>query len=246
MIAHEEEIVPLAGERGENGMALTLKDMDADLQPREKALTHGIHTLSVSELLAIVLRTGLPGRPVTLICRELMRDNDNSLHTLQKRDRQELTACKGIGMTKALQLEALMELINRYNLETETPNPLIRTSADASAVIRPRIGNLDHEEIWAMLLNRRHQVVRISRITSGGINASVFDVRMLMKQVIMEGCSAMVLCHNHPSGTLRPSPQDDAITRKCKEACAVFDVTMLDHVIVTSHGYYSYRDEGKL
>lgn len=246
MIVREEEINWHEGETDASGKALTIKEMDSDLQPREKALRLGLGSLSLPELLALVLRTGMPGRPVTLICRELMRDNDHRLHELEKRTRQELTLTPGIGPTKALQIEALLELVRRYNLEAPPERPRIRTSADAYAVMAPRIGNLDHEEVWVMLLNKQNCVVRISRISSGGLAASIFDVRMVMKMAITESCSSLILCHNHPSGNLTPSPQDDAITRKCADACRVFDINMLDHIIVTSHSMYSYRDKDRM
>jgi DNA repair protein RadC len=108
------------------------------------------------------------------------------------------------------------------------------------------IGNKPHEEIWALMLNRRNQVVKRYQASRGGTNATVFDTKMVLKEAILENASSLILCHNHPSGNINPSPQDDQITQQCKAACQAMDIRMLDHVIVTANGYYSYNDQNKL
>lgn len=221
-------------------------DMDKNDTPRERAIKYGCEVLSLAELWALILRTGTVGNPITELCRDLMRRNDDSLVTLQKRTRQELLALKGLGSLKALQIEAVMEIVRRYNLEGVSDNPVVKTSADAAALMKPKIGALPHEEIWVIILNRRNQVIKTTQITKGGISASVFDIRLVIKTALLENASAIMLVHNHPSGNLLPSPQDDQITRRCKEAAAVMDIRLLDHIIVTSSSYYSYADEGRL
>ncbi|MDE5870322.1 MAG: hypothetical protein K2H22_00025, partial [Muribaculaceae bacterium] len=188
--------------------------------------------------------------PITDLCRQLMNANDNSLLRLARRSRKELTLTKGIGDAKALQVEAMMEITRRYHLElvdntTRSLDPL-KTSDTIFQRMRYRIANLDHEEVWILLLNRRNQVIKEFRLTTGSSIASVFDIKMILKRALLENAEGLVMCHNHPSGNLRPSTQDDNITRKLSEACRTMDLRMLDHVIITVNGYYSYSDEGRL
>lgn len=227
---------------------LKIKEMDSDDTPREKAERYGVGTLSVADLWALVLRTGIVGKPITELCRDLMRENEGKLTKLERRSRAELLKIKGMGPLKALQVEAVMELVRRYNSEEPAPNPIIRDSSDIFRIMRPRIGHLDHEEIWALLLNRRHECTKALQVSKGGLSSTIFDIRVLAKQAVLENAEAIVLCHNHPSGTLQPSPQDDNITRKCHAACSTLDLRLIDHVIVTSHNseYFSYADRGRL
>lgn len=232
------------------GKVRTIKEMSCEERPRERAINHGIGSLTTAELLAVILRTGQQGLPITDLCRQLLNDNDNSLLKLERRSRKELTLTKGIGDAKALQIEAMMEIMRRYLREateaaTKTVDP-ISSSKKIYERMRCRIANLPHEEIWVLLLNRRNQVIKEFRVSSGGQSASVFDVKMIMKRALLEDACSLILCHNHPSGQLRPSPQDDGITRTMNQACRSLDIRMLDHVIVTVGGYYSYNDEGRM
>lgn len=228
----------------------TIKEMAREERPRERAINYGIQSLTTAELLALILRTGQPGLPITDLCRQLMDDNANSLLRLERRSRSELMLTKGIGNAKALQIEAMMEVMRRYQMEANAEQSrkiaAIRSAKDIHERMRFRIANLDHEEVWIMLLNRRNEVILDFRLTSGSQVASVFDTKMIMKRALLEDAQGVVMCHNHPSGNLRPSPQDDDITRRLAAACKAMDLRMLDHVIVTVSGYYSYSDEGKI
>ncbi len=225
---------------------LTVKEMDVDDQPRERAIKYGIGSLSTPDLWALILRTGLRGKPITELCRDLMRDNNNSLFALERRTRSEIMKTPGIGETKGLQVEAVMELIRRYNREAPMKRTIVRSSQDIYSFMRPVIGNLPHEEIWILLLNRRNEIVGERKISSGSSVASVFDLKKILRELILSGCEGVVLCHNHPSGNTCPSPQDDNITRMLKEGCKALDIRMLDHLILTSSEYFSYSDSGKL
>lgn len=228
----------------------TIKQMEQDERPRERAVNHGIGSLTTAELLALILRTGQPGLPITDLCRQLMKDNDNSLLRLERRSRNELTLTKGIGEAKALQIEAMMEVMRRYQQElidkATRRFDRIQTAKCIHERMRCRIANLDHEEVWIILLNRRNEVIKEFRLTSGSSVASVFDTKMILKRALLEDAQGVVMCHNHPSGTLRPSPQDDDITRKLSAACKTMDLRLLDHVIITTGGFYSYCEEGRL
>lgn len=233
-----------------NEKVLTVKEMVREERPRERAMAFGIQTLTTAELLAIILRTGQQGMPITDLCRQLMNDNNNSLLRLEQRSRQELMLTKGIGEAKALQVEAMMEIMRRYQREATSHDASkikrILSSRDIHERMRTRIANLDHEEIWVILLNNRNVVVKEFMATSGSAVASVFDSKMIIKRALLENATALAMCHNHPSGNLLSSPQDDQITRKLHEACRSMDIRMIDHVIVTTAGYYSYADQGKL
>ncbi|MCH5224359.1 MAG: DNA repair protein RadC [Muribaculaceae bacterium] len=224
----------------------TVKEMDEDQQPREKAEKFGVGVLSVPELWAILLRTGTPGYPITELCRDLMRNNDGSLHKLERRTKQELCEMRGIGSMKAIQILAAIELIKRYCFEDIPDDDPIRSSAQIYERLRHKIGNLDHEEIWLLVLNRQNKVVKEFRLTSGTGNSTVFDVKTAIKLALLENAEGLILSHNHPSGTLKPSPQDDRITQDLREACKFMGIRFLDHVIVTAHGYYSYNDSSRL
>lgn len=241
MMEDKERIYPL-NERA----VKTVKEMDADEQPREKAEKFGCSVLSVPELWAIILRTGTPGYPITELCKDMMRHNDGSLHRLERRTRQEIMDFKGIGFTKLIQIEAVLELIKRYCNEDIPQDEPIRQSSQIFDRMRHKIGNLDHEEIWILLLNRRNQIIKEIRLTSGTSNASLFDVKTVIKHALLENAESMILCHNHPSNTLVSSPQDDKITSDLKKACDFMNLKLLDHVIVTAKGFYSYRDSNKL
>lgn len=224
----------------------TVKELDAADQPREKAMAHGCGVLSTADLWALILRTGTPGNPVTELCRQLMSANEQSLHTLERRTRKELLALKGIGITKAIQIEAVLELMRRYSDSTPASRPVIKTSADSFRILRYQIGNLDHEEIWALFLNKSLHVIGQMKLSQGGIDSSVFDIKLLLKQALLENSSALILAHNHPSGNLSPSRPDDNITQICARGCEAVSIRFLDHLIVTASGYFSYSDQGRM
>ena len=224
----------------------TVKDLDSDQQPREKAAKYGIGALSVPELWALILRTGTPGYPITELCRDMMRNNEGNLHRLERRTKQELCEMKGMGEMKATQVLAVMELIRNYCLEDIPLDDPIRSSSQIYERMKPKIGNLDHEEIWMLLLNRQNIIKKEIKLTSGTSTASVFDTKNAIKIAILENADGMILCHNHPSGSLKPSPQDDNITRDLKEACRFMNIRLLDHLIVTAKGFYSYNDTSRL
>ncbi|MDE6548434.1 MAG: DNA repair protein RadC [Muribaculaceae bacterium] len=239
---HEPELQPA------ETTVRTIKEMSKDERPRERAINHGIGSLTTAELLALILRTGQPGLPITELCRQLMDDNGNSLIRLERRSRSELMLTKGIGDAKALQVEAMMEVMRRYQheLTQQKHGYIIKSFEDIERRMRPRIANLDHEEVWIMLLNRRNEVIKEFRLTSGSSIASVFDTKMIIKRALLEDAQGIVMCHNHPSGNLNPSVQDDNITRKLSDACKTMDLRFLDHVILSIGGCYSYSDNGRL
>lgn len=230
----------------ENSKSLKVKDMDVDDQPRERALKYGISTLSTPDLWALILRTGLPGKPITQLCRDLMRDNGQSLFKLERKTLKEIMSTKGIGQTKGLQILATMEITRRYNREKVGEKYVITSSQSIYDLMRSEIGNLSHEEIWAIYLGRRNDVILKKRITTGSAVATIFDVKAILKEALLLEAQGLVLVHNHPSGNLVPSGPDDQITRKMKEGAQIMEMRMIDHLIISSSGFYSYYDSGRL
>ena len=224
----------------------TVKEMDADDQPREKALKYGVDYLSVPELWAIILRVGSQGYPITQLCRDMMRNNDGSLHQLERRSLKELCEIPGVGQTKAIQILAVMQLIKRYCMEDIPVEEPIRSAQQIYDIMRHKIGNLDHEEIWMLLLNRQNKITKEFKLTSGTSTSSVFETKKAIKYAILENAEGIILCHNHPSGALRPSAQDDQLTNDLKTAAKYMGIRLLDHLIITSNGYYSYNDSSLL
>ncbi|MCM1369727.1 MAG: DNA repair protein RadC [Candidatus Amulumruptor caecigallinarius] len=222
----------------------TVKDLHSDEQPRERMKKFGVSSLTESELFAIILRTGTHGFPITLLCRELMRVNDYKLLNLERRSRAELCMVSGIGETKAMQIEAVMEIVRRYNREDLTDSRTQILSPDhIYSLMRPEIANLPHEEIWTLFLNRRNQVIGRLKVSEGSSTGTVCDIKKIIRNALLSHAEGIVMCHNHPSGNLRPSGPDDSITRKMAEACRALEITFVDHLIITTNGFYSYNSE---
>lgn len=223
-----------------------VKDMAEDDQPREKAKKFGISSLSNADLFAIILRTGTRGYPITDLCRDLMKMNNNLIMNLERRSREEIMEINGVGELKALQIEAVMEIVRRYSRESVGDRVRITGSVDIYNLMKPEIANLPHEEIWIIFLNRMNMVTGRMRISQGSAVATVFDIKKIIKSALLAQAEAVALCHNHPSGNVKPSGQDDNITRKLAQACKTIDLRVLDHIIVTTEGYYSYHDNSSI
>ncbi|MDE6812126.1 MAG: DNA repair protein RadC [Muribaculaceae bacterium] len=227
--------------------SLKIQDLDPDERPREKAKKHGFAVLKNSELLALILRTGTASAPITSICSDLFASCDNSFLRLMRRTQAELELTDGIGPVKAQQILAIMELVRRFSNEAiQARQQIIRQSSDIYDILRYEIGNKPQEEIWMLSLARNNAILNRHALTRGSAVASVFDVKLALKKALLDEAQSIVLAHNHPSGNLRPSPQDDNITRSLKNAAATMDIRLIDHLIITSTGYYSYADEGRL
>lgn len=224
----------------------TVKDLPVDEQPRERLLKFGVSSLTNAELFAIILRTGTRNYPITELCRDLMRHNENLFLNLERKSREEIMEIKGIGQLKAMQIEAVMEIVRRYHREQMGERIQVKSAKTIFDVMKYEIGNLPYEEMWVIFLNRKNEIVGKLRISQGGSTSTVFDVKKVMRCAIFAHADAIILCHNHPSGNLRPSADDDNVTRSCREACKTLDLRFLDHVIVTSQGFYSYNESSNL
>lgn len=219
-----------------------------DEKPREKALLHGVKSLTNVELMAIVFSTGLKGKSVLDLSREILSDNDNHLSLVAHLSPQDfVNRYKGIGPAKAITLLAALELGMRSAKDaTEIQYKQICSSDAAAALMRQHFQNLDHEEFWILLMNNSAKVLREQCVAKGGQTATVVDVKVIMRLALEMRATRMIVFHNHPSGNLKPSTQDDSITRKIKSAAEIFDIRLDDHIIISDTGYYSYNDEGRL
>lgn len=225
----------------------TVKEFDPDDRPQERAEKYGIHVLSLPELWALVLRSGQPGVPITRLTRELMRSNGDKLRTLERRSREELMQISGIGKVKALQIEAVLEIMRRYERESLDMKTVIKSSRDIFNFMRPIASKHNVEHIWIMLLTRSNMVISYKELSTGGTSSTVFDIKTILREIISTPrAERVIMVHNHPSGNLTPSPQDDNITKMLKDGCGYVGLSLVDHLIVTQDGFYSYFDEGRL
>lgn len=226
-----------------------IRDLAYDDRPREKAWANGTASLTPAELIAILLRTGLKGRSVVQVSREILSICGNDLARLSRMTPAELSRLvPGIGPTKAITLMAAIELGARCQSALTLANdmPQITSSERIYSMMRPRLERLRHEEFWVLMLNRANRVESRWMVSQGGMAATVVDVRLLFKKVIDAQASAIVLVHNHPSGQLHPSAADDDLTSRISAAAELLDIRVVDHLIISPAGFYSYFDEGRL
>lgn len=223
-----------------------IKHWAEDDRPREKLIAKGPTNLSDAELLAILIASGSRNESAVDLCKRILNSVGNNLGELAKLSVPDLMKFKGIGDAKAITIVAALELGKRRRLAEATKREAITCSKDAYDILLPLFEDLKHEEFWVLLLNRANKVVRKEKVSAGGVAGTVVDNKMIMKLAIDTLASGIVLAHNHPSGNLKPSQQDVAVTRQIKQAGQLLDINLVDHLIVTDHGYYSFADEGAL
>ncbi len=224
---------------------LSLKELSLDDRPREKMLLKGASALSNAELLAIVIGSGNSRETAVELSQRIMNDNGNNLSELSRKGINQLTQYNGIGEVKAICISAAMEIGRRRNIEKALERPSIKNSTDAYEALR-NIEDLPHEEVWVLYLNNSNKIVCRERVSTGGVALSVIDVKIIMKKALELLACAIVMGHNHPSGSLSPSQQDITSTQKVKEACKFFDIRFLDHIIVSQEGFYSFNDNNMI
>lgn len=231
----------------ENRFLGRIADLDDSDKPREKALTLGIRSLSNAELLAIIFGSGLPGKSVISMSQEVLASCDNRLSRLSRLSIHEMKKrFKGVGTAKAISLAAAFELGLRTRDEDVASDAQIKSSTDIYNMMRVKLERLEYEEFWVLYLSRSNRVIFEECMSKGGVSGTVTDVRLILKRAIELLASGIILVHNHPSGNLRPSPDDDRITTKAKEAAKLLDINVLDHLIITPTNYFSYNDNGRI
>lgn len=225
---------------------LSIKDWAVEDRPREKLLLKGTRSLSDVELLAILIGSGNFSESAVELSRRILASVSNNLNELGKKQVADLLKFKGIGQAKAVNIIAALELGRRRKEQSAAEKVMITQSCDAERYFRPILEDLNHEEFWILLLNRSNAVIDKMMVSQGGLTGTVTDVRLILKMAIEKLASAMILCHNHPSGNIQASEADHKITRKIKDAAALMEITVLDHVIIAHDKYLSFADEGIL
>ncbi|GAA4076990.1 DNA repair protein RadC [Flavobacterium cheonanense] len=215
-----------------------------DDRPREKFLLKGKSSLSDSELLAILIGSGSRNESAVQLCQRILFSVDNNLNQLGKLSIQKLTEFKGIGEAKAITIAAALELGRRRRTEDAEELKKITSSKAVFEIMQPIIGELPHEEFWILYLNNSNKVIHKAQLSKGGITGTVVDSRIVFKTAFEQNATSIILTHNHPSGKLVASDADKEITQKLKMAGKQLDIYVLDHIIVTETGYYSFQDEG--
>jgi DNA repair protein RadC len=217
-----------------------------DDRPREKLLKSGAEMLSNAELLAIIINNGNKEKSAPELAREVLRLGKDNLDELGKLSIRDLQKVKGIGPAKAITIAAVLEIGRRRAAGAVLQRPRVMSSRDMAAYLREILKDHVHEVFAVLFLNQANKVKDFKIISRGGITGTVADPRVILKHALDEGATKIVLSHNHPSGNLRPSRADQELTFKIKQAASYFDILVMDHIIVSDEGYYSFADEGLL
>ncbi|WP_426095829.1 RadC family protein [Flavobacterium sp. DSR2-3-3] len=215
-----------------------------DDKPREKLMLKGKSVLSDAELIAILIGSGSRNESAVDLSKRILASVDNNLNALGKLSLSQLMQFRGIGEAKAISIIAALELGRRRRGEDAVELKKITSSKIIFEIMQPIIGELPHEEFWIIYMNNSNKVISKSQLSKGGITGTLVDIRIVFKTALEIGATALILCHNHPSGTLIPSDADKQITRKLKLAGDTLEIKVLDHLIVTETSYYSFVDEG--
>jgi len=215
-------------------------------RPREKCLDQGARSLTTTECLALLLRTGDRSRTALSLAQALWRAHGEDLHALAQANPEGWTQTPGVGPAKAAALAAAFELGRRMREEEGVVPQRIRASADAFEVLRPKLEGLDHEEFWVVYLSRAHEVLASECVGKGGWTVTLADLRVVFQRALAQRAPAIVVAHNHPSGRLVPSPEDRALTQRMVHAGQFLDIVLLDHLIIGRRDYVSFADRGWL
>lgn len=226
--------------------SLTIKSWAEEDRPREKLLSKGRHVLTDAELIAILIGSGSKRESAVELSKRILSQFGNNLNELAKLSVNDLIKFKGIGEAKGISIVAALEL-GRRRKETEIEKrDKITSSKDIFQIFQPQFLDLPHEEFHVLLLNRSNAVIRKEFVSRGGVSGTVVDPKIIFKIALQHLASSIILCHNHPSGNLRPSDQDISLTKKLKEAGVLLEIPILDHLIISDMGYFSFADEGMM
>jgi len=229
-----------------NKTSFSIKTWAEEDRPREKLQLKGKQALSDAELLAIIISSGNLEESAVSLSQKILHSVAGDLKELGKRTIKDLSEFKGIGPAKAISIIAAVELGRRRQMTDIRSRPRITSSRVCFDVIAPLLADLPHEEFWILILNHGNQVIGRKMVSKGGVTGTVVDSRVVFKTALEGNAASLVLCHNHPSGTLQPSQADISLTQKLKKAGQTLDIKILDHLIVSEYGYYSFADEGQM
>ena len=224
---------------------LNIKQWAEEDRPREKMEKLGTEALSDAELLAILIGKGSAKEDAVSLMKRILADCKNNLNTLGKMSIRELCHYNGIGEAKAISILAACELGKRRQMESPEERPDLGTATRIYNHMHPIMQDLDVEEFWVLLMNQHYRLIKKIRISHGGITETAVDIRIIMKEAVLANATILAVCHNHPSGNLSPSSQDDHLTKDIKRASELMRIHFLDHVIITDGQYYSYHESGR-
>jgi len=226
---------------------LKITDWAEEDRPREKLLLKGVSALSDAELIAILIGSGNKNETAVELSQRILFSANNNLNSLGKLTVNELIKnFNGIGEAKAITIIAALELGKRRKLSEHDKQIQITSSYQVYEIFQPALGDLKHEEVWALLLNRSNKVIKKIQVSKGGITGTVVDIRLIIKQALENLSPNIILTHNHPSGNSHPSQDDNHITMKLKDACQLLDINLIDHVIICDQEYYSYKEKSNI
>lgn len=225
---------------------LNIKQWAEEDRPREKSMQQGMAALSVAELLAILIGSGSSKETAVALMQRILASCEGKIAILSERSVQELCEFHGIGPAKAITIKAAAELANRRLQEGPKERCKITSSNDIYELFHAQLRDLTIEECWAVLLNQGNRIIEKVRISGGGITATAVDLRIVLREALLHHATGIALVHNHPSGTSRPSGDDDRLTSRLAEAAKIMEIRLLDHLVICDGSYYSYADEGKL
>lgn len=221
-----------------------IKDWAIDDRPREKLLSKNPAALSDSELLAILINKGYRDKNAIELAREILQLGKNNLNELGKLPVKKIMKIRGVGMAKAITIAAALELGRRRQAILALHKPVVKSSRDIATYLQTMLRDYPYEVFAVVFLNRANGIIHFEIISEGGITGTVADPRVILKKALQEDAISIILCHNHPSGSLRPSRNDIDLTIKIREAARYLDISVVDHIIVSQDGYVSFADEG--
>ena len=227
----------------DSNTSFSIKAWNEDDRPREKLLLKGKVALSDAELIAILIGSGNRQESAVALSQRILNSVANNLGELGKLSPNGLMDFKGMGEAKAVTIVAALELGRRRRSQEALERQKITSSASVFELLQPVIGDLPHEEFWAVYLNNGNKVLQTLQLSKGGITGTIVDIRLTLKTALQLGAVAIILAHNHPSGTLKPSASDTQFTKKIKLAGESLDIKILDHLIITEKAYFSFADE---
>ena len=222
----------------------TIKSWAADDRPREKMIAKGKGALSNAELIAILIGSGSGELSAVELSRQVLAGSNDNLFDLSKLSLEELMQHKGIGEAKAVSIMAALELGRRWSLTSPEERRSIHCSKEAYESFLPLIDDLNKEHFLVAYLNTGNIVIKVERISTGGVNRSLADPKVIFKSALLKEASAIMLCHNHPSGVPRPSTEDRKLTDQIAKAGKILDIKVLDHLIIGENSYFSFAEHG--
>ena len=224
----------------------SIKNWAEDDRPREKMARHGAEVLSNAELLAIIINNGNKEKSAVELAKDILKLGADNLDELGKLSLKDFQKIKGIGIAKAIAITAALELGRRRSGGNLLQRTKVTSSIEIAVYLRSILKDNNNEVFAVLFLNQANKIKNFKIMSKGGITGTVADPRIILKQALDEGATSLVLSHNHPSGNLSPSRADQELTQKIKQAASYFDIKILDHIIVSDEGHYSFADEGLL